>query len=127
MKKRSTRVAALGLSTITLAGTVTFPVQAEAFDDSESLVFVPEQSVETQVVSEEQQVADEAEAVSETVEALETAETIAPVEADATENIENNAADMSQVVTDTENIAKSEAAMNEAEAVQLRRQRLLQK
>lgn len=116
MKKRSTRVAALGLSTITLAGTVTFPVQAEAFDDSESLVFVPEQSVETQVVSEEQQVADEAKAVSNTVEALETAETIAPVEADATENIENNAADMSQVVTDTENIAKSEAAMNEAEA-----------
>ncbi|MBO6128275.1 MAG: hypothetical protein J6P79_05190 [Pseudobutyrivibrio sp.] len=121
MKKCSTRVAALGLSTITLAGTVTFPVQAEAFDDSESLVFVPEQSVETQVVSEEQQVAAEAEAVSETVVALDSAEAIAPVEADATDNIEdieNNTADidMSEVVTDTENIAKAEAAMNDAEA-----------
>ena len=44
MKRSSARVAALGLSTITLAGTVAFPVHAEASEDSESLLFVPSES-----------------------------------------------------------------------------------
>ena len=60
MKRSSARVAALGLSTITLAGTVAFPVHAEASEDSESLLFVPSESNEQQTRSEESAVVEDA-------------------------------------------------------------------
>ncbi|MCR4830480.1 MAG: hypothetical protein K5883_03405 [Pseudobutyrivibrio sp.] len=53
MIRGSTRAAALGLSTITLASSLAFPIYAEASDDSESPVFVPETEDVEEITSQE--------------------------------------------------------------------------
>ena len=60
MIKCSTRAAALGLSTITLASSLAFPIYAEASDDSESSVFVPETDNVEETTSQETVATEEA-------------------------------------------------------------------
>ena len=67
MKRRSTKAAAIGLSTITIAGTVAFPVQIEASEVSEGSVFAPSDIQEQSVVTPEETVADNAATVAESV------------------------------------------------------------
>ena len=107
MKRCSVKVAAVGLSTIALASTATFPVYAQAPEESESLVLVPEENIEVQESNSEQ------EAVTEATEVAKTIDTLEPVEDAVTEE---DIPDIQDTVEATENIKKAEEAMEESEA-----------
>ena len=108
MKRCAVKAAALSLSTISLASTVTFPVHAQAPEESESLVFVSEDNSETLQAVSEQQVANDAADTSQLLDSLE------PVEgAVSEEDIPN----IEETVGATENIEKAKDAMDESEAM----------
>lgn len=108
MKRYAVKAAALSLSTISLASTVTFPVHAQAPEESESLVLVSEDNSETLQAASEQQVTNDAADTSQLLDSLE------PVEgAVSEEDIPN----IEETVGATENIEKAKDAMDESEAM----------
>ena len=121
MKRFSARVATLGLSTITLASTVSFPVHAQAPEESESLVLMPEDTTVAteEITSQEAEIPEEAAAVAQDLEELPqvenavTEEDIPSIDAtvEATENIEKAAEAM------TEATEQADAAATEANEI----------
>lgn len=110
MKSDSARAIALGLSTITLASTVTFPVQAEASENSESLVLTPSDNEVSTEQSEEATVVQEAETLSESVNdtVLDTVnDTEVPEAVSAKDNIE-------EATEAVNNIEKAKEAMDDS-------------
>jgi len=127
MKRTSARAAALGLSTITLAGTVAFPVHAEASEESGSLVFVSEENIE-QVDTQEKKVEAVAEETSQSVSAVsaEIEEINNDVDSDisissAVDSVAAAQDDISLIQDSETDLEGAEEAMNQAvsEAVQV--------
>ena len=132
MKKRSARAIAMGLSTISLASSLAFPIYVEASEDSESPISVPETESAEETQSQESAVAEASEELAE----LQPEETITSIEADVESAINEDALDESaldkvkdiqesdeqyedaldSLNNDIENIEKSADAMEEAES-----------
>ena len=127
MIKCSTRAAALGLSTITLASSLAFPIYAEASDDSESSVFVPETDNVEETTSQETAATEEANECAQE----QTFESIAPAvdeavdsgildesasqQANEIDNCNNQIEEsLNSAATDVGNVQKSSEAMDEA-------------
>ena len=109
MNRGSAKAVAIGLSTISLAGTVSFPVHAEASVDSESPLFAPS-ATNQQTPSEEVNIEETSEALQDTSNNIEEQVdgTTIPEAVEAKEAINDAAAA-------TENIAKASEAMDEAQ------------
>jgi len=101
MRRGSAKALAAGLSTITLAGSIVFPIQVEASENSEGSVVVPSDIKEQQVVSPEEAAVESSASATESV-----AETLADADvstevSDAVDAgvVEENAASDSQAIT----------------------------
>lgn len=67
MRRGSAKALAAGLSTITLAGSIVFPIQVEASENSEGSVVVPSDTKEQQVVSPEEAAVESSASATESV------------------------------------------------------------
>ena len=67
MRRGSAKALAAGLSTITLAGSIVFPIQVEASENSEGSVVVPSDTKEQQVVSPEKAAVESSASATESV------------------------------------------------------------
>ena len=110
MKAESARALALGLSTITLSGAVSFTVQAEATEDSDSLVSVPSEEASVDNQANEATVEEEAITLSESID-----ETV-PDTVNGTEIPEAAVAkeQVSEAAEAVHNITKAKEAMTDA-------------
>ncbi len=109
MRRRTIRVAAVSLSTITLAGNITFPVYAEASEDTESLIFA---SSDTIVTQQEAEVKEETETVLETVEdtlSNDVTELSESIDAASGEELveEDQVEETSDIIADTETVKEN--------------------
>lgn len=101
MRRGSAKALAAGLSTITLAGSIVFPIQVEASENSEGSVVVPSDTKEQQVVSPEEAAVESSASATESV-----AETLAGADvstevSDAVDAgvVDESAATSSQAIT----------------------------
>ena len=67
MRRGSAKALAAGLSTITIASSIVFPIQAEASENSEGSVVVPSDTKEQQVVSPEEAAVESSASATESV------------------------------------------------------------
>lgn len=114
MRRGSAKALAAGLSTITLAGSIVFPIQVEASENSEGSVVVPSDIKEQQVVSPEEAAVESSASATESV-----AETLADADVSTEVSnavdagvVEENAASDSQAIT--QDITDANAQVSDA-------------